>query len=42
MILLVSGVRQIDMPSFNEFRDRLTEVAKALLGAPGEPGQTRP
>lgn len=43
--LVVEGVvdvQRIDMPSFNEFRERMTEVARTMLSGPAEPGQTRP
>jgi hypothetical protein len=30
-------VQRIDMPSFNEFLERMKEVAKAMLSAPKEP-----
>ena len=35
-------VQRIEMPSFNEFRERMVEVAKAMLSGPDDPGQTRP
>ncbi len=43
--LVVAGVvdvQRIDMLSFNEFKDRMTKVARAMLSDPAEPGQTRP
>jgi len=35
-------VHRIDMPSFRKFRDRMLEVARAMLSSPAKSGQTQP